>query len=203
MILSLDNVISTVEIFVLMFCGAVPAGLKRPLLAELVFELVPEPLCKQAMADSAVTFNVARLGGPAIGGLLVRDAGRGGSLRSRRTVVRRRRRRARCRSGRREVEAGRSSRAPRARGPVPSSCGAGCCSEPCSRRHWCLRVRRAARTDHARRRRRPRRRSGVHRSAARSDRGRSVVLGNPTRAVLGMRSPSCRCSESAWSSQVR
>ncbi len=74
-ILSFDGEIAEFEIYLLMFCDAVPAGLKRPVLAELAIDLVPERLSKQAMADSSIVFNLSRLCGPAIGGLLVATMG--------------------------------------------------------------------------------------------------------------------------------
>ena len=41
-VLSFDGEIAEFEIYLLMFCDAVPAGLKRPVLAELAIDLVPE-----------------------------------------------------------------------------------------------------------------------------------------------------------------
>ena len=70
-VLSFDGEIAVFEIYLLMFCDAVPAGLKRPVLAELAMDLVPTSLSKQAMADSSIVFNLSRLCGPAIGGALV------------------------------------------------------------------------------------------------------------------------------------
>ena len=70
-VLSFDGEIAVFEIYLLMFCDAVPAGLKRPVLAELAMDLVPTSLSKQAMADSSIVFNLSRLCGPAVGGALV------------------------------------------------------------------------------------------------------------------------------------
>lgn len=63
------------EVYALVLVGAVPAALIGPVLTEIVPSLVPEPLRRHALADSAAVFNIARLIGPAIGGGLVTTVG--------------------------------------------------------------------------------------------------------------------------------
>jgi MFS family permease len=70
-VLALDHDLSAAEIYVLVFAGALPSAITSPVLQELTPHLVPKPIQRQAMADAAVAFNVARSAGPAIGGGLV------------------------------------------------------------------------------------------------------------------------------------
>ena len=55
----------------LVFLGAIPSAITSPVLSELAPHLVPEAIQRRAVADAAVSFNVARAIGPAIGGGLV------------------------------------------------------------------------------------------------------------------------------------
>jgi len=75
-LLSIDGDIAMFEIYGLTLCS----GLKRPVLAELVAEVVPEHLYKRAIADSAASYNIARLVGPAVGGALVALVGIGAAF---------------------------------------------------------------------------------------------------------------------------
>jgi predicted MFS family arabinose efflux permease len=70
-LLALDHELSAAEVYALVFAGAVPSAITSPVLQELTPHLVPKPIQRQAMADAAVAFNVARSAGPAIGGGLV------------------------------------------------------------------------------------------------------------------------------------
>ncbi len=70
-LLSLDGIISPLEIYVLIFLAALPHSLRSPVLAEIGPDLVPEPVRRSALSYSATAFNLARLTGPAVGGLLV------------------------------------------------------------------------------------------------------------------------------------
>lgn len=74
-LLSADGVITPFEVYALVFLGGLPAGLKQPVLAVIVPDLVPEPLRRRAVADSAAAYNVAALAGPAIGGGIVATLG--------------------------------------------------------------------------------------------------------------------------------
>jgi predicted MFS family arabinose efflux permease len=74
-VLALDHDLSTTEIYLWVFAGAVPSAITSPVLQELTPHLVPEPIQRQAMADAAVAFNVARSAGPALGGGLVAAIG--------------------------------------------------------------------------------------------------------------------------------
>lgn len=74
-VLALDHELTAAEIYVLVFAGAVPSAITSPVLQELTPHLVPKELQRQAMADAAVAFNVARSAGPAIGGGLVAAIG--------------------------------------------------------------------------------------------------------------------------------
>lgn len=74
-VLSFDGSITPIEIYVLAFLGAVPAGLQSPVLSEITPDLVPEAVRKDAIATASATFNIARLAGPAIGGGLVAALG--------------------------------------------------------------------------------------------------------------------------------
>ena len=74
-LLALDHSLTTAEIYVLVFAGAIPSAITSPVLQEILPHLVPEDVQRQAMADSAVAFNVARTAGPAIGGGLVAAVG--------------------------------------------------------------------------------------------------------------------------------
>jgi predicted MFS family arabinose efflux permease len=70
-LLALDHELHVWEIYVLVFLGAVPSAITSPVLSELAPHLVPEAIQRRAVADAAVSFNVARAIGPAIGGGLV------------------------------------------------------------------------------------------------------------------------------------
>jgi len=74
-LLALDDAISTTEIYLLVFAGAIPSAITSPVLQEILPHLVPEETQRQAMADSAVAFNLARTAGPAIGGGIVTAVG--------------------------------------------------------------------------------------------------------------------------------
>ena len=70
-LLALDHALATWEIYLLIFLGAVPSAITGPVLSELIPHLVPESIQRRAVADAAVSFNIARSVGPAIGGGIV------------------------------------------------------------------------------------------------------------------------------------
>jgi predicted MFS family arabinose efflux permease len=70
-LLALDHELHVWEIYVLVFVGAIPSAITSPVLSELAPHLVPQAIQRRAVADAAVSFNVARAIGPAIGGGLV------------------------------------------------------------------------------------------------------------------------------------
>lgn len=70
-LLALDDSLAVWQIYALVLLGGLPSALVSPVLTEVVPSLVPEPLCRRAMADSAAVFNVARMVGPAVGGGVV------------------------------------------------------------------------------------------------------------------------------------
>lgn len=70
-VLALDGEITVAQLFVLVGLSAVFAGPASPVLSSLAADAVPEGARRTAVADSALSYELAKTGGPGIGGLLV------------------------------------------------------------------------------------------------------------------------------------